>query len=141
MAMPVLATKLFVPATRPEAVPRSRLVERLHDGLAAGRRLTLVSAPAGFGKTTLVSEWLADAQRQDPQLRIAWLSLDENDDEPTRFVTYVLAALHRAHPALGAYDPQQPIDETLMKEVLEILAPIHNWFYIEGRPENNDKPA
>jgi len=120
MAMPVLATKLFVPAARPEAVPRSRLVERLRDGLTAGRRLTLVSAPAGFGKTTLVSEWLADELRHDPQLRVAWLSLDENDDEPMRFVSYLLAALHRADPALGTYDAQQPIDETLAALINEL---------------------
>ena len=73
MAMPVLATKLFVPPARPETVGRARLVERLQSGLESGGRLSLVSAPAGFGKTTLVSEWLAEAARRDPEVHRAWL--------------------------------------------------------------------
>ncbi len=59
MSMPILATKLYVPPPRPKVVPRLRLVERLDEGLSAGRKLALISAPAGFGKTTLVSEWIS----------------------------------------------------------------------------------
>ena len=59
MSAPVLATKLYIPPPRPNAVPRPRLIERLNEGLRAGRKLALISAPAGFGKTTLVSEWIA----------------------------------------------------------------------------------
>ncbi|TFC51217.1 LuxR C-terminal-related transcriptional regulator [Cryobacterium shii] len=102
MAMPVLATKLFIPRLRSRAVPRPRLVERLREGLHSGRKLTLISAPAGFGKTTLLSEWIADARRRDPQLRVAWLSLDEGDNDPSRFLTYLVGALQRADPALGS---------------------------------------
>ena len=72
MATTILATKLYVPPPRPQAVLRRRLTERLSQGLAAGHRLTLISAPAGFGKTTLVSEWVARLGRPT-----AWLSLDE----------------------------------------------------------------
>jgi LuxR family maltose regulon positive regulatory protein len=101
MAMPVLATKLFIPPPRANAVARARLVERLQEGLRAGRKLTLVSAPAGFGKTTVLSEWIADARSSDPALRVAWLSLDEGDNDPSRFLTYLVAALQRADPAVG----------------------------------------
>ncbi|TFD28366.1 LuxR C-terminal-related transcriptional regulator [Cryobacterium cryoconiti] len=102
MAMPVLATKLFIPRLRSGAVPRPRLVERLQEGLRAGRKLLLISAPAGFGKTTLLTEWIADAQRRDPLLRVGWLSLDESDNDPSRFLTYLTNALQRADPAIGA---------------------------------------
>ena len=88
MPTPVLATKLHIPQPRPRAVLRPRLVERLNAGLAPGCRLTLISASAGFGKTTLVSEWIAHCGRP-----VAWLSLDEDDSEPTRFLTYLVAAL------------------------------------------------
>ena len=77
MPAPILATKLYIPSFRRRVVLRPRLVERLNEGLAAGNKLTLVSAPAGFGKTTLVSEWVAGCGRP-----VAWLSLDEGDSDP-----------------------------------------------------------
>jgi len=83
---PLLKTKLYIPPPRPELVSRPRLIERLNEGLH--RKLTLISAPAGFGKTTLVSEWVAACDRP-----AAWLSLDEGDNDPTRFLTYLIAAL------------------------------------------------
>ena len=94
----LLATKLYIPPTRPELVSRPRLIERLNAGLgqsppAFGRRLTLVSAPAGFGKTTLVSGWVTGCERLEPKVRAAWLSLDEGDNDPTRFLAYMIAAL------------------------------------------------
>jgi len=88
MPAPILATKLFIPPHRPKVVLRPRLIERLNAGLTAGSRLTLISAAAGFGKTTLVSEWLAGCERP-----IAWLSLDEEDNDPIRFLAYLVAAL------------------------------------------------
>ena len=78
MAMTLLKTKLYIPPTRRELVPRSRLVERLEAGL--DRRLTLISAPAGFGKTTLLSECAAHCRPS-----VSWLSLDERDNNPTWF--------------------------------------------------------
>ncbi len=88
MSAPILATKLYIPPPRPKIVPRPRLIERLNEGLSSGRRLTLISASAGFGKTTLVSEWLVGCQRP-----AAWLSLDEGDNDPIRFLAYLVAAL------------------------------------------------
>ena len=88
MSTPILATKLYIPPPRPKVVLRPRLIERLNEGLSSGRKLTLISAPAGFGKTTLVSEWVAGCERP-----VAWLSLDEGDNDPARFLTYLVAAL------------------------------------------------
>jgi LuxR family maltose regulon positive regulatory protein len=93
MPTTVLATKLYIPPPRPKIVLRPRLIEQLNQGLSSGRKLTLISASAGFGKTTLVSEWIADCGQP-----VAWLSLDEGDNDPTRFLTYLVAALQT--PAL-----------------------------------------
>ncbi|MHA7156335.1 LuxR C-terminal-related transcriptional regulator [Arthrobacter sp. TMN-50] len=101
MAVAVLATKLFVPSPRAQTIFRPHLVNQLNAGIRAGRRLTLVCAPAGFGKTTLFSEWIAQTRRQDPQVRVAWLSLEDSDNDPVRFLTYLAAALHRADPHVG----------------------------------------
>ena len=70
---------------------RPRLIERLNEGLSSGRKLTLISAAAGFGKTTLVSEWIATLT--DQRRAVGWLSLDEGDNDPARFLTYLIAAL------------------------------------------------
>jgi LuxR family transcriptional regulator, maltose regulon positive regulatory protein len=94
LTAPLLSTKFYIPPTRPEFVPRPRLIARLDEGLQ--RKLTLVSAPAGFGKTALVSAWVAD--RRQPA---AWLSLDEADNDPARFLAYFTAALERLAPAIG----------------------------------------
>lgn len=90
----VLATKLYVPPPRPDAVVRPRLLARLDEGRR--RKLTLVSAPAGFGKTTLVSGWVAG--RASP---VAWLSLDEEHNDLARFLIYLVAALRDAEPGVG----------------------------------------
>src|SRR5687768_9958959 len=95
MSTPILATKLYKPPPRPKVVHRPRLIERLNEGLH--RKLTLIAAPAGFGKTTLVSEWIAGCARP-----VAWLSLDERDNDPTRFLAYLVAALQTIAPAIGA---------------------------------------
>ena len=90
----ILATKLYPPPLPPDAVVRPRLLERLDAG--ADRRLVLVCAPAGFGKTTLVRAWLAT--RDDA---IAWVSLDDADVDPTRFLVHLVAALREAVPQVG----------------------------------------
>ncbi len=74
MSEPLLLTKLYIPPPRHDMVPRPHLIDRLNAGLL--QKLTLISAPAGFGKTTLVSEWLASCDRP-----VAWLSSDEGDSE------------------------------------------------------------
>jgi len=91
---PILATKLYLPRLRPDAVSRPHLLKRLNTGLH--RKLTLISAPAGFGKTTLVSEWLAACDRP-----AAWLSLDEGDNDPARFLAYLVAALQTIAANIG----------------------------------------
>jgi LuxR family transcriptional regulator, maltose regulon positive regulatory protein len=94
---PILATKLYIPPPRPKIVLRSCLIERLNEGLSVGRRLTLISAPAGFGKTTLVNDWIAASQRPT-----AWLSLDEGDNDLIRFLAYLVAALQTISANIGA---------------------------------------
>ena len=96
IASGILKTKLYRPRIGGDLVPRPRLLERLEAGL--DRRLTLISAPAGFGKTTLVSEWVDGlrseaSQKGQIENRIAWLSLDEGDNAPVRFLSYLIAAL------------------------------------------------
>ncbi len=92
----ILATKLHVPVAPPKSVLRERLIQRLNDGVHAGRPLTLVSAPAGFGKSTCVGAWLHDLGWP-----AAWLSLEPADDDPARFFAYFVAALHSVDPNLG----------------------------------------
>ena len=93
---PILATKLYIPPPPPKVVLRTRLIERLDEGLAERGKLSLISAPAGFGKTTLVSEWIARGTRP-----AAWLSLEEGDSDPARFLSYLVAALRTVVPVLG----------------------------------------
>jgi len=127
MAMPVLATKLFVPLPRPKSVSRPRLTAKLAEGLREGRKLTLVTAPAGFGKTTLLSEWIAATLRQESAVRVAWLSLEAGDNDPARFLTYLAAALGQADSEIGSVDrnPQQPIDEALAALINEVALSTH----------------
>src|SRR4030067_2172455 len=124
MSTTILATNLYIPPPRPKIVLRPRLIERLNEGLQ--RKLTLISAPAGFGKTTSVSEWVAGCERMEPKVPVAWLSLDEGDNDPTRFLTYLIAALQtiaaRQSPAgnIGAggvailQSPQPPPTESIL---------------------------
>src|SRR5919202_2980210 len=98
MVGPLLETKLYVPGWRRGLVPRPRLSGRLNQG--AESKLTLLSAPAGFGKTTLLAEWLETAEADARSA--AWLSLDQGDSHPASFWTYLIAALQTAAPGLGA---------------------------------------
>jgi LuxR family maltose regulon positive regulatory protein len=95
MLTPILATKLFMPPPRPKVVLRPNLIERLNEGLH--RKLTLISAPAGFGKTSLVSEWAAGCK-----LPVAWLPLDAGDNDPICFLTYLVAALQTVVPKISS---------------------------------------
>lgn len=109
---PLLATKLHLPRPRPRLVPRARLVERLQQGVTGP--LTLVSAPAGSGKTTLLAQWQASTRTP-----VAWLWLEPEDNEPMRFLTYLIAALQTRAPHLGARARTllrfpQPVDPALV---------------------------
>ena len=145
MSTSILATKLHIPAPRPRVVLRPRLIERLDAGLDG--KLTLISAAAGCGKTTLVSAWIAVLQASPRPLgeplnrgashgpgvravRAAWLSLDEGDSDPARFLAYLIAALQTVAPSVGqgalaalhASQPQPPPAEVILTAVVNDLA-------------------
>ena len=129
MSTPLLTTKLFIPPTSPELVPRPHLIERLDGGLH--RKLSLISAPAGFGKTSLAAEWL-DNLRVDAKNKIIWFSLDEGDNDITRFLIYFITALNRVEvedamigkEALSMLQSPQPppIETTLISLINEMAA-------------------
>lgn len=139
--MPILATKLYIPPPRPAVVLRPRLIERLNAGLHG--KMSLISAPAGFGKTTLVSEWVA-VSRKLPARPVAWLSLDEDDSDPARFLTYLVAALQtllpseteKSGPKLGdgalamLQSPQPPPVESILTALLNEIAAIPDQFIL-----------
>lgn len=123
MTVPLLRTKLYPPPVRSGLVPRLHLIERLNENLWAGRKLTLVSAPPGFGKTTLLGEWVRQAKGP-----AAWLSLDRGDNDANRFWRYIIAALQTvdatigraAHAALES--PQQPPLDALITVLINDIA-------------------
>ncbi len=129
MPAPILATKLYIPQPRPEVVLRPRLIKRLNEGL--NRRLTLICAPAGFGKTTLVSEWVAGCE-----CSVAWLSLDEGDSDPTRFLAYLVAALQTIAADIGEgalsvfQSPQPPPTESVLTALLNEINAIPDDFVL-----------
>ena len=128
----LLQTKFFKPVPRPALITRQYLIERLNEGLGHGAggfaaRLTLVSAPAGFGKTTLVSAWLAQLAFLHPDFsaeNCAWLSLDENDNDAVRFLMYLAVALqtitpHIGHTAVRALkSPEPPAAEAVLTQLI-----------------------
>jgi LuxR family maltose regulon positive regulatory protein len=125
----LLETKLYVPRPRPALVPRPRLSQRLDRGITS--KLILISAPAGFGKTTLLTEWLAAGPAAPADERLAaWLSLDRADNDPASFWTYVIAALQTVAPEVGAsaltllQAPQPPPIETVLTALLNDLGAI-----------------
>ncbi len=123
MSTPILATKLYIPPPRAKIVLRPRLIEQLNEGLH--RKLTLISAAAGFGKTTLVSEWVASCGQP-----VAWLSLDEGDNDPTCFLTYLVAALQTIVADFGAgvlgalQSPQPPPIELILTALINEITTI-----------------
>ena len=153
MSIPLLATKYYYPPPRPNLVPRPRLLERLDTGLCKAktftRKLTLISAPAGYGKTTLVAEWLsqwnegleikdetqpASSVQDKPSSPIlhpsgvAWLSLDDSDNDPARFLTYFITALRGVDELLGEtalsilHSPQPPASEIILTTLINDIA-------------------
>ncbi len=127
----LLSTKLFIPPSRPDLVIRTRLIEQLNAGLH--RKLSLISAPAGFGKTTLVSEWVRAVGGATSPVAIAWLSLDDGDNDITRFLTYFIAALNQAEgrgTTIGEgslrmlQSPQLPSTEAILIPLINEIANI-----------------
>lgn len=125
-----LETKFHVPPWRAGGVTRPRLLERLQTGLLEGHTLTLVSAPAGYGKTTLVTEWLNQVGKP-----FTWLSLDKGDDEPLRFYTYFVAALQRIDENIGKelthalqagqLPPLEALVASLVNDITEVGSPFY----------------
>jgi LuxR family transcriptional regulator, maltose regulon positive regulatory protein len=116
MKVPILSTKLYIPLLRTKVVQRPHLIKRLNEGLE--QKLTLISASAGFGKTTLVSEWVTGCGRP-----VAWLSLDKGDDDSSRFLTHLVAAIQTVAENIGggavsALNSPQP---TSTESILTIL--------------------
>ena len=144
MSAPILATKLYIPPPRPGIVPRPCLIERMNEDLSARRKLTLISASAGFGKTTLVSEWIASCNQ-----KVAWLSLEEGDGEPAHFLTYLIAALQTivaniGEGTLGALQSPQPapIEALLIALLNEITAlPDHFVLVLDDYHVIDSKPV
>ncbi len=103
MSTPILATKLFVSPAGKSLVQRPRLLEKLDRGLDPGCRLILVSAPAGFGKTTLASTWAAGLKLSEiqPYPKVAWLTLDDGDNDPLIFWSYVISSLQTQQEGIG----------------------------------------
>jgi LuxR family maltose regulon positive regulatory protein len=149
MTIPLLTTKLYIPPARPKLVSRPRLIERLNAGLH--RKLTLVSAPAGFGKTTLLSEWTHAGVRSReygvgskeyaserpptpysllPTPFFAWISLDESDNDPIYFLAYLIAALQTNETNIGRgvlsalQSPQPPPTEAILTTLINEIAAI-----------------
>src|SRR3954452_5432504 len=129
MAGPILATKLYIPPPSPRVVLRPLLIERLNEGLH--RKLTLIAAPAGFGKTTLVSAWVAGCDRQ-----VAWLSLDKGESDPILFLTYLVAALQTIAPTIGVgvlgalQSPQPPPPASMLTALLNEITAIPDNFVL-----------
>ena len=129
MPTSILATKLYIPPARSKIVPRHRLIEQLNKGLH--HRLTLISAPAGFGKTTLVSEWIVGCERP-----AAWVSIDEGDGDPISFLTYLISAMQTINAGIGSevleviQASQLPPIESILTTLLNEISTIPNEFVL-----------
>jgi len=123
----LLRTKLFIPRPRKNVVFRSRLVDHLNAGLE--KKLTLIAAPAGFGKTTLLSEWIPKCPRC-----VTWLFLDEGDNDPTQFWAYFIASLQGLHSDLCSsalaliQSPQPPPIKSILTELINDLTAFSDYF-------------
>ncbi len=129
MPIPILLTKLFIPQNRSLCVPRPRLIEHLNSGLQG--KLVLVSASAGFGKTTLLSEWVSSCGRPS-----SWLSLDEEHRDPARFLVYLITALRTVAGNIGKEiftaleAPRLPPIEPLLTALLNEISAVPNKFIL-----------
>ena len=154
MFITILATKLYIPPPRPKVVLRPRLLERLNEGFH--RKLTLISAPAGFGKTTLVSEWIEDcrsknadrglntskpilSRNQQSEInnpQFCWLSLDEEDNDPVRFLIYLITALQKIAANIGVgvlavlQSPRPPPAESILTALLNEITTLTDNFIL-----------
>ncbi len=120
MSTHLLTTKLYIPAPRANGVARPRLLQRLDEGVRQNRRLTLLAAPAGFGKTTLAADWVCTLARE-----VAWISLDESDNDPVQFLSYLIAALQSIDGRIGV-GVRSLLQSPRTPPVLNLLTPLIN---------------
>jgi LuxR family maltose regulon positive regulatory protein len=141
MATSILATKLYIPPPRAQLVPRPRLIEQLNDGLH--RKMTIITAPAGYGKTTMLSEWIPQSERC-----VTWISLDDGDNDPVRFWAYFIAALQKLDAEIGRdalalmRTPLLPPSEAILTLLLNEIAAfpdkfalvLDDYYVIDAKP-------
>lgn len=138
---PLLSTKIYIPRSRSQLVTRPRLIQQLNGGLRLASGVTLISAPAGFGKTTLLSEWvdnlrLDDAKKSKIAKRVAWLSLDEGDNDAARFLAYLISALQTISANIGEgllgvlQAPQPPPTEAVVTSLLNEITALPDNFVL-----------
>ena len=119
----LLATKLYIPQPRSNLVHRAHLIGRLNQGI--DQKLTLISAPAGFGKTTLLTGWISESE-----LPVAWISLDKGDNDPVHFIHYLIAALKSIQVNIGKaallmlHSPQQLRIESVITQIIKEISDI-----------------
>ena len=131
MSSNLLPSKLYIPPAHKNLIPRPRLVQVLNDALEQDRPIILVSAPAGYGKTTLITEWLYGVQN-----KTAWLSLDKADNDPTRFITYLITALQQIDERIGRttqamlQSPQPLPPEALITPLINDIGTVSHVFLL-----------
>jgi LuxR family maltose regulon positive regulatory protein len=134
MAYSLLSTKIYPPPPRPNGVERLRLLQYLDGGLRQGRRLTLVSAPAGFGKTTLVGSWVRSI---NSNCRVAWITLDSGENDPIQFLSYLITALQQCDPEIGRTilpalqsQPLPPLSQLVEGLINDFSASVHKFILV-----------
>jgi len=130
MAYQVLSTKLYIPPIQASLVRRSRLVQILEKGYQGGKRVTLVSAPAGFGKTTIIREWIKTTKPEKP---FGWLSLDDGDNDPVRFLIYLVSAIQKVNPEIGE-TILASLNSSQIPPLLELVETLINEISFEAKP-------
>jgi len=125
----LLVTKLYIPPVTATRITRPRLFQLLDEGLRLGRRLTLISTPAGYGKTTLIADWI-----HSHKLPAAWLSLDEGDNDPVRFLSYLITAIRTLKPEIGdlspIHFPPRGSDQGILVALVNELAKVSELFLL-----------
>ena len=130
MPYQILSTKLYIPPIQASLVQRPRLIQHLENGYETGRRVTLVSAPAGFGKTTVIREWITD---QDLGKPFGWLSLDDGDNDPVRFLTYLVSAIQKVDSTLGQ-GVLASLNSATIPPLLEVVETLINEISFDAEP-------
>jgi LuxR family transcriptional regulator, maltose regulon positive regulatory protein len=130
MTYQVLSTKLYVPPIHSSLVRRPRLAQYLENGYQTGKRVTLVSAPAGFGKTTIIREWITATEPVKP---FGWLSLDDGDNDPVRFLIYLVSAIQKVNAEIGK-TILTSLNSSQIPPLLDLVESLINEISFEAEP-------